>query len=81
MTGGSQALGNQPRKKARIEVEGEEDKTEDTEPRIIGGDVTRCGRQHICFCLPFSSLTVSSKQSNQGGGGFKGFRPTQFLEQ
>ena len=80
MTGGSQALGNQPRKKARIEVEGEEDKTEDTEPRIIGGDVTRCGRQHICFCLPFSSLTGVLKTIKPGGG-FKKFRPTQFLEQ
>ena len=53
MTGGSQALGNQPRKKARIEVEGEEDKTQDTEPRIIGGDVTRCGHQYIQLVLAF----------------------------
>ena len=57
MTGGSQALGNQPRKKARIEVEGEEDKTQDTEPRIIGGDVTRCA--HIYLVLAFSKLRIS----------------------
>ena len=59
MTGGSQALGNQPRKKARIEVEGEDDKTQDTEPRIIGGDVTRCAHQHIYLVLAFSKLRMS----------------------
>ena len=59
MTGGSQALGNQPRKKARIEVEGEDDKTQDTEPRIIGGDVTRCAHKHIHLVLAFSKLRMS----------------------